>query len=130
MRGDPPFNARIGGCLFCCFHAFVDVLTSHFGPFAFTQALLPLLTQTCKEQGADVRIVNVRMSIYPLFFCVYFFCGYAFESRVIGIDEKKCPVSSGDVIVVQSYSCRIGVFCHNELSSLFRSLPTQCVTQP
>ena len=33
---------------------------SHIGPFALTEGLLPLLKSTAPEQGADVRIVNVR----------------------------------------------------------------------
>ena len=33
---------------------------SHIGPFALTEGLLPLLKSTALEQGADVRIVNVR----------------------------------------------------------------------
>ncbi|KAF7319106.1 hypothetical protein HMN09_00246900 [Mycena chlorophos] len=32
---------------------------NHVAPFAFTEALLPLLERTAKEDGSDVRVVNV-----------------------------------------------------------------------
>jgi len=35
------------------------VTTNYLSPFAFTQALLPLLVATAKQPGSDVRIVNL-----------------------------------------------------------------------
>jgi hypothetical protein len=37
---------------------------SHFGHFALTEALLPLLKKTAQEEGSDIRIVNVRLPHY------------------------------------------------------------------
>lgn len=34
-------------------------VNSHFGPFALTEALLPILTETAKQPGSDVRIIDV-----------------------------------------------------------------------
>lgn len=39
----------------------VSLATNHFGPFVFTQTLLPLMEATAKTPGSDVRIVNVRL---------------------------------------------------------------------
>ncbi|EIW55471.1 NAD-P-binding protein [Trametes versicolor FP-101664 SS1] len=36
-----------------------NMVVNHFSPFVFTKALLPLLTETAKEPGSDVRIVIV-----------------------------------------------------------------------
>ncbi|KAI0372109.1 NAD-P-binding protein [Pilatotrama ljubarskyi] len=36
-----------------------NMLVNHVSPFIFTKTLLPLLTQTAKEPGSDVRIVMV-----------------------------------------------------------------------
>ncbi|KAI0336796.1 NAD-P-binding protein [Cubamyces sp. BRFM 1775] len=36
-----------------------NMLVNHVSPFVFTKALLPLLVQTAKEPGSDVRIVMV-----------------------------------------------------------------------
>ncbi|KAF8173849.1 NAD-P-binding protein [Mycena galopus ATCC 62051] len=39
---------------------FLDIMVSnHISHFAFTDALLPLMKETAKESGSDVRIVNV-----------------------------------------------------------------------
>lgn len=35
--------------------------TSHFSPFVFTRTLLPLMTDTSRKPGSDVRIVTVRL---------------------------------------------------------------------
>ncbi|KAK7053759.1 NAD-binding protein [Favolaschia claudopus] len=35
------------------------MVTNHLSPFAFTDTLLPLMKETAKESGSDVRIVNV-----------------------------------------------------------------------
>ncbi|KAJ7819762.1 hypothetical protein B0H14DRAFT_2519960 [Mycena olivaceomarginata] len=39
----------------------LDILGSHISHFAFTDALLPLMKETAKESGSDVRIVNVSL---------------------------------------------------------------------
>ena len=37
------------------------MVVNYLSPFVFTRTLLPLLEQTAKEPGADVRIVNVSV---------------------------------------------------------------------
>jgi hypothetical protein len=49
------FYMLIGGVL--------RAIHSYLSPFAFTQALLPLLVETAKQPGSDVRIVNVRSPV-------------------------------------------------------------------
>lgn len=44
---------------FCVYRAVLNVNPSYLSPFAFTQTLLPLLIETAKQPGSDVRIVNV-----------------------------------------------------------------------
>lgn len=41
----------------------LKAIHSYLSPFAFTQALLPLLVETAKQPGSDVRIVNVRSHV-------------------------------------------------------------------
>ena len=36
------------------------ILYSHIGPFIFTKALLPLMAETARLPGADVRIIVVH----------------------------------------------------------------------
>lgn len=38
-----------------------QLATNHFGHFVLTATLLPLLEQTAKLLGSDVRVVNVRL---------------------------------------------------------------------
>ncbi|KAJ6534274.1 NAD-P-binding protein [Mycena capillaripes] len=55
--GNPPFKLTQDGLL--------DMMViNHISPFAFTEALLPLMTETAKESGADVRIVNVTSKVH------------------------------------------------------------------
>lgn len=37
---------------------------SYLSHFVFTETLLPLLVKTSKEEGSDVRILNVRASLH------------------------------------------------------------------
>ncbi|KAF4615754.1 hypothetical protein D9613_012425 [Agrocybe pediades] len=39
-------------------------VVNHISPFAFTKALLPLLQATSKEQGSDVRIINLTSAAH------------------------------------------------------------------
>ena len=43
----------------------LKITPSYLSPFAFTQTLLPLLIETAKQDGSDVRIVNVRFLAAP-----------------------------------------------------------------
>jgi NAD(P)-dependent dehydrogenase (short-subunit alcohol dehydrogenase family) len=40
-------------------NAMLKIILSYLSPWAFTQTLLPLLIETAKQPGSDVRIVNV-----------------------------------------------------------------------
>ncbi|KAF4615731.1 hypothetical protein D9613_012455 [Agrocybe pediades] len=52
-----PFKINSDGIL--------DVMTiNHVSHFAFTQTLLPLMKETCKEDGSDVRIVNLTSAAF------------------------------------------------------------------
>jgi hypothetical protein len=41
-----------------------NVNFSHFSPFVFTKTLIPLMIETARQPGADVRIVNVCQEDY------------------------------------------------------------------
>ncbi|KAJ6477868.1 NAD-P-binding protein [Mycena vitilis] len=56
-KGGPPCSLTKDGLL--------DMMViNHISPFAFTEALLPLLKTTAREPGADVRIVNVSSKVH------------------------------------------------------------------
>ena len=38
--------------------------TSHISPFVFTNTLSPVLEKTSREEGSDVRVVNVSTNAY------------------------------------------------------------------
>lgn len=42
-----------------------SMVVNYLSHFVFTETLLPLLIRTSKEEGSDVRIVNVSSSVHP-----------------------------------------------------------------